>query len=365
MFYVFVGLRCAYQFFANYKSIWDGEFTPRDLEITSRAAFYLLIPPAVAAHELGHAVAVWGYGLTVVDWQFLGYMGWVAPSGSAGPFGDFVIALSGNVVSYLIGLAALLFPLRFPGHPARNVLLFELGRQSMFLVLVFYPVICIVFNGDFRRIYDFSATPVASGVVAFLHAAILIWGYRVWWKKRHQSRAMLLCSPVATDFIRLEKIVQTEPKNYAAHQQLGSLFLAVGYLPRARHHFEVVVDAGVADASCKLQFATLLAEERQTARAIPLLEEIRDKLLRPEQRYLAHLLLVRMNLLGGRAEIALNQAEAMRRARPDDLEGLTLWCQAMTHNGRKDEALKTVESLMDKASADEAGALRAIFEDLR
>ena len=55
----------------------------------------------------------------------------------------------------------------------------------------------------------------------------------------------------------------------------------------------------------------------------------------------------------------------MRRARPDDLEGLTLWCQAMTHNGRKDEALRTVESLMDKAPADQADALRAIFEDLR
>ena len=170
---------------------------------------------------------------------------------------------------------------------------------------------------------------------------------------------------MAKDFIRLEKVVQIEPKNFAAHQQLGALYLAVGYLPKARDHFEIVVDAGVADASCKLQFATLLAEDRQTARAIPLLEEVRDKLLRPEQRYLAHVLLVRMNLLGGRAEIALNQAEAIRRARPDDLEGLTLWCQAMTHNGRKDEALRTVESLMDKAPADQADALRAIFEDLR
>ena len=319
----------------------------------------------MALHELGHAVAVWGYGLTVVDWQFLGYMGWVAPSGSAGPFGDFVIALSGNVVSYLIGLAALLFPLRFPGHPARNVLFFELGRQSMFLVLVFYPVICLVFNGDFRRIYDFSATPVASGVVAFVHGMILLWGYRIWWKKRHQSRAMLLCSPVATDFLRLERAVKAEPNNYAARQQLGALFLAVGHMAEARRHLEVVVDAGVADASCKLQFATLLAEDRQTARAIPLLEDIRDKLLLPEQRYLAHVLLVRMNLLGGRPEIALNQVEALRRARPDDLEVLALWCQAMTHNGRKDEAVRVVESLMEKASPEQADALRAIFEDLR
>ena len=103
----------------------------------------MLIPPAVALHELGHAVAVWFYGLEVVDWQFLGYMGWVMPSGSAGPLGDFFIALSGNVVSYLIGLAALLYPIKYPGHPARNVLLLELGRQSMFLVLVFYPLICL------------------------------------------------------------------------------------------------------------------------------------------------------------------------------------------------------------------------------
>ena len=310
-------------------------------------------------------MAVWAYGLKVVDWQFLGYMGWVAPSGSAGPFGDFVIALSGNVVSYLIGLAALLFPLRFPGHPARNVLFFELGRQSMFLVLVFYPAICLVFNGDFRRIYDFAATPVASGIVAAVHAVILLWGYRIWWKKRHQSRAMLLCSPVAKDFLRLESTVEAEPKNYAARQQLGGLYLAVGHVAQARKQLEVVVDAGVADATCKLQFAALLAEDKQTARAIPLLEEIRDKLLLPEQRYLAHVLLVRMNLLGGRPELALNQAEAIRRAKPDDMEGLSLWCQAMTHNGRKNEAITEVESLMENATPEQAQALRAIFEDLR
>jgi tetratricopeptide (TPR) repeat protein len=349
----------------NWRSIWDDDFTPADLQITSKAAFYVLIPPAVALHEFGHAAAVWAYGLHVDDWQFLGYMGWVLPSDSAGPLGDFVIALSGNVVSYLIGLAALLFPIKYPGHPARNVLLFELGRQSMFLVLVFYPLICVVFNGDFRRIYDFQATPIASGMTAAVHAFILAWGYRHWWKKKHQARSMLLCSTLSIPFVALEKRIEENSNDFIALQQMGSLYMMAGNSLLARKFFSQVVEAGAADAKCKLQYASLLAEDRQTAAAIPLLEEIVGKLLRPEDRRLAEMLLIRMNLLGGRRERALTQVETLVHQAPEDPSLLALWAQAMMLNGRGNEARASIEAKLDAASDAERPALRQIFEELR
>jgi tetratricopeptide (TPR) repeat protein len=349
----------------NWRSIWDAEFTPRDIQLTAKSSFYLLIPFTVALHEVGHAVAIWAYGLQVIDWQFLGYMGWVLPSASAGSLGDFFIALSGNVVTYLIGLACLLFPLRFPGHPARNVLFFELGRQSMFLVLIFYPLLCIVFNGDFRRIYDFEATPVASAVTGVFHFFILTWGYRRWWKNNYQGRVVLLCSNLCVQFIGLEKRVKSNPEDALALQQLGSLYMITQSNRQAREYLGRVVALGVADAKCKLQYASLLAEIRQTAAAIPLLEEVSDKLLRSEDRQLAERLLVQMQLLGGRPEQALRLAEKMRASLPGDLSVLDIWAKAMVHNDREAEALALIEERLNSATDEENAALRHIYEDLR
>ena len=360
-----MGAYTLFQFIANWKSIWDDNFTQRDIQLTAKSAFYLLIPLAVALHELGHSVAIWAYGLEVIDWQFLGYMGWVQPSGSAGQLGDFVIALSGNAVSYAVGLACLLFPLRFPGHPARNVLFFELGRQSMFLVLMFYPLICIVFNGDFKVIYDFEATPIASGLTAAIHVFILTWGYRVWWKRNYEGRVILLCSSLSVQFIELEKRIKRNPSDAIALQQIGSLYMITQSTRQARKYLGMVVEMGVADAKCQLQYASLLAADRQTAAAIPILENVSGKLLRSEDRHMAEILLVQMHLLGGRPEDALSLAEKMRDARPMEASVLNVWAKAMALNDRKAEAKSVIEELLDTATEEQVPGLRHIFEELR
>jgi predicted Zn-dependent protease len=134
---------------------------------------------------------------------------------------------------------------------------------------------------------------------------------------------------------------------------------------QAREYLGRVVALGVADAKCKLQYASLLAEIRQTAAAIPLLEEVSDKLLRSEDRQLAERLLVQMQLLGGRPEQALRLAEKMRASLPGDLSVLDIWAKAMVHNDREAEALALIEERLNSATDEENAALRHIYEDLR
>jgi hypothetical protein len=178
LFYLVQGALTLIRVVRGWRSLWSTPVTAENATLVSRAAFFLLLPPFVALHEVGHSLAIWAYGLSVVDWGYLGYMGWVVPSASAGPLGDFWIALAGNLVTLVTGWLAVGLALWGPGHPIRNILCFELGRQELFLVLVFYPAICLMFPGDFQRIYDFGATPIASGVTAAVHAALLVAAYR-------------------------------------------------------------------------------------------------------------------------------------------------------------------------------------------
>lgn len=284
--YVFVGLSCLYRVITRWRALWDEDVTADDLKLATRAAFFLLIPPTVILHELGHAAALWIQGRAVVGWMFLGYMGAVffVPVGG---LSDFVVALAGNLVTLAIGIGTVLFAIRRPGHPVRNVLLIELGRQSLFLVLVFYPTICLWFAGDFQMIYDFKATPIASGVTAGAHGLLLALGYGVVWKRVWKPRTELLKSPTALKLVELEKRVAKDPHDLHARRELGMLYASGGSPARARMHLEAAIAGDVVDARTRLAYGTVLVALGEHARAIPELQAALNGLLRPEDRKLA------------------------------------------------------------------------------
>lgn len=287
---ILLGLKTLYQVIKEWKSLWDEDLTREDAKLASSASFYLLIPPAVALHELGHAVAVWANGLEVEGFWFLGYMGAVfhAPSTDLGNFG---IALAGNVVTLLIGVGAAAVGLSRPGHPVRNILLIDLGRQSLFLVLVFYPLLCVFFAGDFQTIYAFQKTPIASGVTGLAHAGLLWFGYRIAWKKKLRGRARLLCSRQAGRFAAAEQALKVDPEDLRAHRELGILYFAALDFEKARRHLDLVVTRGSLDGQLRLTYGTLLAEQREFGEAIPFLEAAKEQLLRPEDREAAEKML--------------------------------------------------------------------------
>lgn len=287
---VLLGLKTLFQVIKQWGSLWDDDLTREDAKLASSASFYLLIPPTVALHELGHAIAVWANGLEVERFWFLGYMGAVfhAPSTD---LGNFSIALAGNVVTLLIGIGAAGFGLSRPGHPVRNILFIDLGRQSLFLVLIFYPLLCLFFAGDFQTIYAFQKTPTASGITAAVHAALLWFGYRVVWKKKLRGRARLLCSRQATRFNEAERALRSDPNDLRAHRELGILYFAALDFEKARRHLDVVVESGQLDGQLRLTYGTLLSEQREFDKAIPFLEAAKDQLLRPEDREAAEKML--------------------------------------------------------------------------
>jgi hypothetical protein len=283
LFYVGIGLRCLYRVATRWRDLWDDDVTRSDLSLAREASFYLLVPPTVALHELGHAALIWAQGGHVSGVRFYGYMGAVF-SPSLGAIGDFAVALAGNAVTLAIGVASLMIGLRRAGHPVRNVLWIDLGRQSLFLVLVFYPALCIAFAGDFQTIYNFGRTPIASSMVALAHAAILTFGYGVLWKKHWRPRAFLLSSPAALPLVRAESRLKANPDDLSAARVLGLLYGAAQDHVRAKPHLMRVIASGHADAKVRAAHGVALAGTGEHARAVEELTAALDVMLRPEDR---------------------------------------------------------------------------------
>lgn len=300
--YVIIGIRYLYQVVVRWRSLWDDNITPEDIRLASGAAFFLLIPPTVLLHEAGHAAALWVQDRPIVDVWFLGYMGGVLYV-PVGGFADFAAALAGNLVTLFIGIGTIMWALYRPGHPIRNVLLIELGRQSLLLVLVFYPTICLFADGDFDIIYNFEQTPTASAIAAGAHGLLLALGYGVVWKRTWMPRAELLKSPDALKLLALEKKILADDGDLRAHRELGLLYAAHRDPVRTRLHLEKAISAGGVDARTHLAYGTALFALGEYARAIPELEASLAGLLKPEDRKLAQepLAAARARVLGNRS----------------------------------------------------------------
>jgi tetratricopeptide (TPR) repeat protein len=81
------------------------------------------------------------------------------------------------------------------------------------IALIGYPVLTLIgFNGDWNRIYDFSATPILSSMVAVLHVAILA---AYWWGNRKGWGEMPAFSTpqIQAQFHQLQKQITLDPHN--------------------------------------------------------------------------------------------------------------------------------------------------------
>lgn len=364
LFYVLVGLHTLFLVVRRWGALRQAVLEPEDARLASKAAFFLLIPPSVLLHELGHALLVWAHGLEVVDFAFYGYMGYVVPSGPAGPLGDFVISLAGNLVTLGIGLGALGLGLFWPGRPFRNILLIDLGRQSLFIVLVFYPVICLAFPGDFVTIYDFTETPLASAAVAAGHALLLGPGYLWVWKKRWRPRALLLTSRHAILFRQLERQLEEHPRDAAAQRQLGLLYLDAGRPEATRDLLAPLAASGQIDGHALLGLGLAELELQAFDAALSHLTSAEPRLLRPEARDLA--------LLGmGRALSALaRHAEALEQLGRVELEtmdqpALSALARSMAAVGRGPELAAKLEAKLAVRGSPNAPLFREALDQLR
>lgn len=181
LFYAVIGVRVIVRLVRSWGSVWDTRFTPQDRMLVDESAFFVLIPVAVALHELGHAVAIWSMGGEVVDFGYYGFAGYV----SYFPFGfsatqQTIIAAAGSLVNLLLCLLALgaVFLQRPRMRSAVNELLLQFVFLSGINAFIVYPLLDVAsgLNGDWRQMYD-SGVPWLTTLIVVAQAVTLFAGY--------------------------------------------------------------------------------------------------------------------------------------------------------------------------------------------
>jgi len=178
---VLVSVRVLVETLRRWRWLFDETLTPRDRQQLAEIAFFLLLPIGVLLHELGHVVAVWQAGGTVVGFGLLFFLGWVEHTGTYSNGQLYWIALSGNLVNLFLGLTALLVALSGRFGYAINWLLLVFGGLELVTVFVFYPALDLTsgLHGDWTILYR-SGGALGTAVTAAVHVSALLFGLLTW-----------------------------------------------------------------------------------------------------------------------------------------------------------------------------------------
>lgn len=235
-----ISIRTLITIIRNRSQIFDQDFTPSDRQRLSEAAFFILLPVSVIFHELGHAVTVIEFGARVTGYGWYFFYGFVEYSGVLTNAQVFWIALSGNIVSVVLGLIAIAIPTFWPRRAPVNYLLYIFGAISVANALVFYPLLDLVAGagGDWSQIYS-GNTPGLSGATAVVQAGILIAAV-VAWRSNWGRSLYAQRTGLAPDVMRRLSLQQAATELLNAGETLASSW---------KHPLRVVAGAQGTDAA--------------------------------------------------------------------------------------------------------------------
>lgn len=172
IFYCFIAIGVIRRLIKKRKALIDDDIHIFDKRLISEVSFFILIPIGVLLHELGHAIAVWYYGGTVVDFEWRVFWGYVSHQGSFTDVQRWWISFSGNLVSILIGIIPLFYISKVRRLIVKEFLI-TFAKIEIIYSLIFYPVFSFIgFGGDWVRIYDFSIKPYAQ-ITIILHILLM------------------------------------------------------------------------------------------------------------------------------------------------------------------------------------------------
>ena len=160
LFYAFLGVRALWTLAKNWRAFTDDALTAIDRRLATEIAFFVFIPIGVFLHELGHAAATYQVGGTI-DWfgggfHYALFYGYVIPLGKFTAFQDWWIALSGNLVSIVLGFVPLAV-LALTQKVWIKYTMLALARIQLGWALVGYPLLTLAgFQGDWLTIYGTS-----------------------------------------------------------------------------------------------------------------------------------------------------------------------------------------------------------------
>ena len=175
--YAWTGFKLGQNLWQNWAQYVAEPLTARKKQLTEQAAYFVMVPIAVALHEFFHALATWLFDGQIVDVGYAFFWGYVQPAGSFTIEQYWFIALAGTFGNLLFGLAVWLWCRRQTSRTLHFLGLRTL-RFQVYFGLIFYPIFTIFFPiGDWRIIYAFDQTPFLSGLTAVTHALILLAHY--------------------------------------------------------------------------------------------------------------------------------------------------------------------------------------------
>ncbi len=192
--YMFAGAFTLYQVVKSWRGFRAGALTAHNRQLSGGVAFFLLVPIGVLLHEFGHMLAAWSTHSQVLGLHYFFYWGYVEyiPSSNS-PLLDWYVALAGNFVSYVLGIACLAVAATWSSlRPALRFTIMQLGVLELIQTLIFYPLISIAdpnFHGDWDSIYSFQA-PIASWATLVVHIVSLV-GFVLFMRWNKSMRTMM------------------------------------------------------------------------------------------------------------------------------------------------------------------------------
>lgn len=273
-----------------------------------QAAFFLAIPPSVAVHEFFHALPIWAFGGRITRCGYGFYWGFVQADRLFPANQEWLISLGGTIGSLLFGLGLWLLLRQHRSSAVRFFAIRSL-RIQLFYSLLFYPIFSAVsFIGDWRVIYDFSATPVLSGATVVAHGLVLaafFYGQKQGWFEMQQAE-----SPAELAKMRqLEAAAAAHPHDLNTRLSYVRALRHANAASQARHEAQNFIQEfpEVGEGFIELALIQLINQSRMPRTA---LDSLRHALSLPIQQtdYLitAHLLLGQHKLQTERLDEAVN-----------------------------------------------------------
>lgn len=295
--YFFLGIRSVITAWRERKNLTDDQLTARDRYLLGQIAFFVLVPPGVFLHELGHVLATLQVGGHIGGFHYALFYGYVIPLGNFTPLQEWWIALSGNLVSIVYGLLAI--PL-IPRVSAKwlKYLLLAFARVQLIWALIGYPLFTLVGFGDWSTIYNpqtwYVGVPFGISQLALIAALFFVnrsTRVRLWEASLFAEndahlrdggntladpapnaatmlkRGMVFANSDMNDLARanFQAVLKQDPQHPLALLRLAQTEYDDRNIPAARRHFQQALAASGNEptiaADCYYFLALILAEQ--------------------------------------------------------------------------------------------------------
>lgn len=260
--YVFRSVQISVVIWREWANLVQEPLTRHKKHLAEQASYLIAVPVSVFFHEFAHALAIWFFGGEVISFNYRFFWGYVehAPMDSA--VEQWVVSLAGTVGSLLFGLGIWLV-LRHNRTSFLRYFGLRAFRFQIYFSLLYYPIFSFILPiGDWRVIYDFSATSILSSVTLVVHVIFLV---LYWQYDKQGSFEAPATESVAeqTQFEALEQQVVLNPHDTNIQLQYVDMLRRGGANNRAQTQLLNFLKTNSNSAGGYLELAAIQAGKRE------------------------------------------------------------------------------------------------------